>query len=189
MLNKHQRKIFLIILIFVVIILVPLDVYLAQRCGFLDGRVSEKIKPVCGGYSSENCSADCAVCPPCLACSSLSCQTKEFCDGLGFGEKWRQGIGREPITEEPIASSTTVCKVENCHGLDIKCGPNPPEACTMMYALGDKCLPLATCGVVDGECQVVKNVDFSACKACVDKCLTDFQDDQPGMFDCESNCQ
>ena len=189
MLTKHQRKILLIILIFVVIIIVPLDVYLAQRCGFFDGRVSEKIKPACSQYSSENCLADCAVCPPCPACSSLSCQTKEYCDALGFNRQWRQGVGQEPVAGEPIASSTAVCKVENCHGLDIKCGSNPPEACTMMYALGDKCLPLATCGIVDGECQVVENERFTVCKSCVDKCLANFQDDQPGLFDCESHCQ
>ncbi|VVB75045.1 Uncharacterised protein [Candidatus Tiddalikarchaeum anstoanum] len=25
------------------------------------------------------------------------------------------------------------CGIENCHGLDITCGPNIPEVCTTLY--------------------------------------------------------
>jgi len=82
-----------------------------------------------------------------------------------------------------------VCERENCHGLDIKCGPNPAQVCTMEYQLGDKCLQYAKCGVVDGTCQQISDPQFDACKSCVQKCQNDFGNDQIKMFDCENNCQ
>jgi putative hemolysin len=80
------------------------------------------------------------------------------------------------------------CGRENCHGLDIKCGPNVAEICTMEYRLGDKCLALADCGVVDGVCRQIPNVAFDACKTCVQKCETDFKNDQAKLFECENKC-
>lgn len=88
---------------------------------------------------------------------------------------------------EPTSENST-CGRENCHGLDIKCGPNPAEICTMEYRLGDKCLRLVNCGVKDGKCQQIPNAAFDACKTCVQKCQTDFADDQSRMFECEGKC-
>ncbi|MCU0652741.1 MAG: DUF333 domain-containing protein [Candidatus Pacebacteria bacterium] len=90
-------------------------------------------------------------------------------------------------TTEPTVDNA-VCGRENCHGLDIKCGANVAEICTMEYQLGDKCLRLVNCGVKDGKCQQIENAAFDACKTCVQKCQTDFADDQNKMFDCESKC-
>jgi putative hemolysin len=42
----------------------------------------------CTNYGVDACPADCAVCPPCEVCSSISCQSEEFCRSLGFGNDW-----------------------------------------------------------------------------------------------------
>ena len=93
------------------------------------------------------------------------------------------------VWEEPcVDKNAAVCARENCHGLDIKCGPNPAEICTMMYQLGDKCLQYAKCEIVSGQCQQITDPQFDACKACVQKCETDFATDQINLFNCESAC-
>ncbi len=82
-----------------------------------------------------------------------------------------------------------VCGRENCHGLDIKCGLNVAEMCTMEYQLGDKCLRYVNCGVINGECQQIPSAAFETCKECAQKCQIDFANDPMKMFDCESNCE
>ncbi len=84
--------------------------------------------------------------------------------------------------------NSAVCGRENCHGLDIKCGQNVADVCTMEYQLGDKCLRLVNCGIVNGVCQQISNAAFDACKSCVEKCQADFANDQVKLFDCESKC-
>ncbi|MDD4333155.1 MAG: Gmad2 immunoglobulin-like domain-containing protein [Patescibacteria group bacterium] len=43
---------------------------------------------VCSDYNLENCPSNCVVCPPCAACSSLSCQAEDFCKSIGFDKDW-----------------------------------------------------------------------------------------------------
>jgi hypothetical protein len=79
------------------------------------------------------------------------------------------------------------CGLENCHGLDITCGPNVPEVCTEEYVLGDFCRQYATCGtVVDGKCQLIKSDRFDQCKSCVDVCA---QLSGQEAFECEDECR
>ncbi len=94
------------------------------------------------------------------------------------------------IWEEPCggSSGSPVCAVENCHGMDIKCGPNPPDACTMMYGIGDKCLKYAKCGVIDGKCQQIQNSQFTQCKSCVQACIDANKNDNIKLFECEGKC-
>lgn len=92
----------------------------------------------------------------------------------------------EPIKLPPAISGK--CAMENCHGLEITCGPNVAEVCDMMYLAGDNCRQYASCQVVSGKCQLVKNEKFNQCKSCVEKCSTDFKDDQVKFFECESKC-
>jgi hypothetical protein len=99
----------------------------------------------------------------------------------------------KPSTAIPgtIGGSTggsTTCVVENCHGLDIKCGPNPAQVCTAMYGIGDRCLQYAKCGVLNGTCRQLENPQFTKCKSCVQKCTDDSKDDVTKLFDCESKC-
>ena len=80
------------------------------------------------------------------------------------------------------------CGLENCHGLDISCGPNIPESCTFEYQIGDKCRKYVSCEIIDGRCQVVKSEKFEACKLCVENCVSEFKDDPVKAFECESRC-
>ena len=80
------------------------------------------------------------------------------------------------------------CGIENCHGLDITCGPNVPEACDMMHIAGDNCRQFASCQTIEGQCKLDKSLKFDSCKACVEKCERDYSNDQIKFFECESGC-
>ncbi|MFA6382465.1 MAG: hypothetical protein WCX08_04330 [Candidatus Buchananbacteria bacterium] len=103
------------------------------------------------------------------------CQAKQKC--LRPGEEPCEGNAGNPT-----------CVLETCHGLDIICGANPPEACTMMYGIGDKCLQYAKCGVLNGKCQPLQNPQFTQCKSCVQTCIDENQNNNSGLFECESKC-
>lgn len=92
------------------------------------------------------------------------------------------------IIGESGGKSGPACEIENCHGMEIVCGPDPAEVCTQVYMLGDGCRKFAACGIVDGKCQPVPLDGFEKCKACVEKCAADFKDDSVKMFECESLC-
>jgi len=80
------------------------------------------------------------------------------------------------------------CILETCHGLDITCGSNPPDVCTAMYMVGDKCLQYAKCGVQNGICGPGENTSFTRCKTCVQKCVNENKDNSEKLFECESTC-
>ncbi len=90
------------------------------------------------------------------------------------------GEEKAPITEK--------CGIENCHGLDITCGPNVPEICDLMYGAGDNCRQYASCQKTNGQCQLVKTNKFNDCKFCVEKCEQNFKNNQIDFFQCESKC-
>ena len=94
------------------------------------------------------------------------------------------------VWEEPCEGNTgnASCAMENCHGLDIKCGSNPPDVCTEIYEVGDKCLQYARCGIQNGKCQQIQNTQFTQCKTCVQKCIDTNKNDNIGLFECESKC-
>lgn len=84
------------------------------------------------------------------------------------------------------------CGIEQCHGLDLTCGSNVPDACTEIYKFGDFCRSyFPGCEVLNGEC--VKSTDVSAdlnffkCKSCVDQC--EALDDPTEAFECEDGCK
>jgi hypothetical protein len=92
---------------------------------------------------------------------------------------------------DPLKSPSPItdkCGIENCHGLDITCGSNVPEACTEIYMAGDNCRQFASCEIIDGDCQLVTTEKFESCKACVEQCEEDYADDQIKFFQCESQC-
>lgn len=149
---------------------------------------AQESKVVCSEFTVEACPDNCVVCPPCDYCSSISCQTEELCANMGFDKNWYDENVMKPddtTDEEPIVSGE--CGIENCHGMDIVCGPNPAEVCTMIYMLGDKCRQYASCGVVEGECAPILSEQFNSCKACVENCIAD-HGDEIEVFNCESNC-
>lgn len=81
------------------------------------------------------------------------------------------------------------CGIENCHGIDIVCGPNVPQACTEMYAMGDFCRQYARCEIVDGKCGLVPNPVFEMCTSCVRECSQTHIDRPVEAFNCEAKCR
>ena len=89
------------------------------------------------------------------------------------------GIG----TEE-----TVHCGIENCHGVDVICGPKPAQMCTMMYAAGDGCRRFAVCEIIDGECRLRPDPRYEQCKECFQECVRTSSDDPSSAFQCEEQC-
>jgi len=87
-----------------------------------------------------------------------------------------------------IEPNQNQCGIENCHGLDIVCGPNPAQICTAIYMLGDKCREFAKCEIINGVCQQTENQQFNSCKTCVNNCENDFPNNSEEAFNCESKC-
>jgi hypothetical protein len=81
------------------------------------------------------------------------------------------------------------CGIENCHGIDIVCGPNFAEVCSEMYGLGNFCRQYARCEVVQGECRLAKDPAFDVCTECVRKCTDAYQDNPMEAFNCEAKCR
>lgn len=94
------------------------------------------------------------------------------------------------ILEESCEGNTggSSCALEICHGLDIKCGSNPPDVCTEIYMIGDKCLQYVKCGVQNGKCEQIQNSQFTQCKLCVQKCIEANKNDNIKLFECENEC-
>jgi len=55
----------------------------------------------CSLFSADNCPSLCVVCPPCEACSSISCQTEEFCKSIGFDRSWWESVHSKNICKCP----------------------------------------------------------------------------------------
>lgn len=84
--------------------------------------------------------------------------------------------------------SPSECGIENCHGLNITCGPNIPKACTMMYGFGDRCRQFVRCEIIEGKCQLVESEAFQRCKMCIEECKQYGEKDIIKSFECESHC-
>ena len=98
------------------------------------------------------------------------------------------------MKKEPQVKEPQVCGIENCHGLDITCGPNVPEVCDERYQFGDFCREyFAGCGIINGICSPAEqesgNTAFGKCKSCVMECekITDQYSDK--SFLCEEKCR
>jgi hypothetical protein len=59
--------------------------------GCSDGSDKEPVRE-CSTYALEECPEQCVVCPPCEVCSSISCQSEEFCESIGFNRSWHEEI-------------------------------------------------------------------------------------------------
>jgi len=87
---------------------------------------------------------------------------------------------------DPTDSRRDNCQITSCHGLDIMCGNEYPQMCTMEYRLGDFCREFASCKTVQGNCQLVESEIFESCKSCVESCT---QSDPIDSFACEDICR
>jgi len=64
------------------------------------------------------------------------------------------------------------CGIQNCHG-PIVCGETTKYmACTAVFAPGDNCRSLASCEIIDGNCQVVEQEGYKECVNCISDCWT-----------------
>ena len=94
----------------------------------------------------------------------------------------------EVKSPKPWVPQTDTCGIESCHGLDITCGANVPEACTLEYQAGDRCRQFVSCETVEGHCSVQKSSRFDECVECVVLCDVAYPDDLESFFQCESTC-
>jgi len=85
-----------------------------------------------------------------------------------------------------IDQNSKECSIEQCHGLDITCGANAPDQCTLEYHLGDFCRMFINCKVSAGICTTVVDDTFALCKDCVESCQ---QEDLVDASDCENECR
>jgi hypothetical protein len=93
-----------------------------------------------------------------------------------------------PTTVPDITPAPSSCGFTTCHGLDLACGSNAPQVCTMIYQIGDKCRQYARCDPSGGSCRLVIETKFTACKTCVEKCLIAAGPDNLAAFSCEEKC-
>jgi hypothetical protein len=105
--------------------------------------------------------------------------------------------GKVTPTPVPTALPTTIpvetpdlstCDFTTCHGLDLACGLDAPQVCTMEYRIGDKCRQLASCDTSGGSCTLVTGPKYIACKSCVEKCQIAAGPDNLAAFSCEEKC-
>ena len=93
----------------------------------------------------------------------------------------------QPGEKEPVKSTEPLeCRISNCHGLEIECGLKAPFFCDAQYILGDMCRRFARCEMIEGQCQLVKEPEFEECRACVEKCLAEPEEEQ---LACEEGCR
>jgi hypothetical protein len=91
-----------------------------------------------------------------------------------------------PVPAETPAPSG--CGFTTCHGLDLACGTDAPQVCTMEYRIGDKCRQYARCDTTGGGCTLVKEPKFTACRSCVEQCQIAAGPDNLAAFSCEEKC-
>jgi hypothetical protein len=91
----------------------------------------------------------------------------------------------------PVPVETTgqsACGFTTCHGLDLACGMDAPQVCTMEYRIGDRCRQHASCDSRGGSCTLVTGPEFTACRSCVEKCQAAAGPDNLAAFSCEEKC-
>lgn len=59
----------------------------------------------CTLYSEVDCPSQCVVCPPCDACSSISCQAEEFCQSIGIDRTWYESMKKQINNFERCAAA------------------------------------------------------------------------------------
>ena len=166
MTNEKNLTIVIVILVAVILVL----------AGMLFGAGKKQVPADSGGNSGQIIGGEKDE-HGCLGPAGYSwCQAKQKC----------LRVWEEPCEDKAAPQQT--CGVENCHGLDIQCGTNPPGACTMMYQVGDKCLKYAKCEIKNGQCQQTINPQFEQCKACAEKCESISKNDSVKVFECEAAC-
>ncbi|MGB9176326.1 MAG: hypothetical protein WCB46_06265 [Methanoregula sp.] len=85
--------------------------------------------------------------------------------------------------------SPIICGFTTCHGTDLACGTNAPQICTEEYRTGDRCRQYARCDASGGICTLVTtNPQYTACKACAERCQVQAGPDSLAASTCEEKC-
>ena len=106
----------------------------------------------------------------------------------GCTSEWLAGIPfLSPVPTTPAPQNTT-CGMENCHGVDVRCGAQPVNYCTQEYVPSDRCRQYASCRIVQGSCQVVTDPKFDTCKGCIEMCSAQYGNSPNLMASCEQKC-
>lgn len=88
-----------------------------------------------------------------------------------------------------VTPSQSSCGFASCHGLDLACGTDAPDVCTMEYRLGDKCRQYVQCTAgSSGSCTLVAGPQFNTCKSCVESCADTSVNNPQQAFACEAKC-
>lgn len=66
--------------------------YVAKKIAGKISGYQEKSSEECKKYDYYQCPEGCTVCPPCEVCSSISCNSREFCESIGFDQDWYEMI-------------------------------------------------------------------------------------------------
>jgi hypothetical protein len=93
--------------------------------------------------------------------------------------------GATPTIGTTTPALSVRCGFTSCHGLDLTCGSDPPQVCTAIYQLGDKCRQYAYCSDAGGSCTLVRTTAFDNCKSCIERCGGA---DTTEIFICEEKC-
>jgi cytochrome b involved in lipid metabolism len=89
----------------------------------------------------------------------------------------------------PLNPNTgTKCGIQECHGLNLTCGSNVPDACTAEFVSGDVCREGFSCQIINGNCQTKTTTEYVSCKSCVEKCETTYKSEPDRVMDCASDC-
>jgi len=66
----------------------------------------------CKNYTVDQCPDSCTVCPPCPECSSISCESKSFCESIGFNDSWYGEVAPSecPVPIEDRYNGDTTCE-------------------------------------------------------------------------------
>jgi hypothetical protein len=108
--------------------------------------------------------------------------------GVFIWNNYQIEISERPIKPlKPPVIISGKCGIEQCHGLDITCGPNIPEMCTTEMRIDDYCREYIRCEKVGRECRLIKEPKFEECKSCIEKCNRD--EDPEKAFQCARRCR
>ena len=92
-------------------------------------------------------------------------------------------------TPAPVETpDMSTCGFTTCHGIDLACGMDAPQICTMEFQIGDNCRKYARCDTAGGSCTLAYEPKFIACKSCIEKCQAAAGPDNLAAFSCAEKC-
>lgn len=111
----------------------------------------------CEKHGIEDCPKKCAVCPPCIECSSIGCQTEAFCESIGFDKDWYDSVKSGPPAAE------TECREEQRN----------VDACIEIYQ--------PVCATVNIQCfttpcDPIEETYSNSCKACSNPLVSSYKE-------------